>query len=350
MSWPKRTIYAGIYFIQIDGTDLFYIGEGWDVYQRWGNHLWLLRKGKHYNKKIQKAYDEFGESAFSFIIYEDGINNEKLRVRYEQFLIYKFKAISGGLNIQKRKGWVDPQAKEFYIKNFLTGEEVRGTNVTKFARDMGESTRGFTGIVSGKYKFNNCWYCPDLTEPPDPHVLISPEGKTVEFIITKYFCEDYGLNYDCIRGLLSGRFQISQGWTRPNSIAYRKSSNRIFEFTNPNGRIISGKNVEQFCKDNKLNPNKIRSLLNCTISEYKGWKLTQSFIEKDKNLLKHLTIHKLPKEGRYFDLKNIKTNEIVVGNNIKLFCNDRKISIHSIYRLLYNQTKTSKDGWMLNNA
>ena len=61
---------SGIYKLACSATKQFYIGSSKNVINRWGSHIEDLRKGTHCNYRLQRDFDQFGESTFNFeIIY-----------------------------------------------------------------------------------------------------------------------------------------------------------------------------------------------------------------------------------------------------------------------------------------
>lgn len=62
---------SGIYTITNKVTGKLYIGESLDIYRRWyKEHIPELRKNQHYNKGLQKDFNEYGEENFIFEILE----------------------------------------------------------------------------------------------------------------------------------------------------------------------------------------------------------------------------------------------------------------------------------------
>lgn len=62
---------AGIYQIlnKINGKS--YIGSSVNIYQRWAQHKSKLRKQKHVNKILQRAWNKYFEISFHFLILEE---------------------------------------------------------------------------------------------------------------------------------------------------------------------------------------------------------------------------------------------------------------------------------------
>jgi group I intron endonuclease len=80
----------GVYKITntLDGN--VYIGSTTiDTDWRWSTHRALLRRGKHYNRHLQQAWNKCGEGAFTFEVVEQGATKEEIRDK-ERSWIQKF--------------------------------------------------------------------------------------------------------------------------------------------------------------------------------------------------------------------------------------------------------------------
>lgn len=95
---------TGVYLISFDGSDKVYIGStcanGRCIYEngfgvRWRNHLYRLRSKKH-EKKLQNAYNKYGEKNIYFKIIEKCDKN--IQFDREQFWINKFNSYKNGYN------------------------------------------------------------------------------------------------------------------------------------------------------------------------------------------------------------------------------------------------------------
>ena len=106
----------GIYCIEntINGTA--YVGQSNDIKKRWCQHRSNLRAGRHENEHLQRAWDKYGEEAFSFSVIEE-VEEDELDA-----------------------------AEMMYIELFDTFRN--GYNMTL----GGESTRGFTPWNKGKHR------------------------------------------------------------------------------------------------------------------------------------------------------------------------------------------------------
>ena len=60
----------GIYSITNTLTGTAYFGQSRDIGDRWYKHKQLLRRGKHVNERLQRAWNKYGETLFEFKILE----------------------------------------------------------------------------------------------------------------------------------------------------------------------------------------------------------------------------------------------------------------------------------------
>ena len=93
---------CGIYCILNTDNNKRYIGRSVDIKDRWAHHKSVLRKGKHLNKYLQRAWAKYGEDAFSFFILEEVLCESELP-RREGFWAVKYDAFNKkrGYNIDK---------------------------------------------------------------------------------------------------------------------------------------------------------------------------------------------------------------------------------------------------------
>lgn len=61
-----KVMAAGIYQIKNTVNGKLYIGSAVDIAARWGRHRFDLRKGSHHSKKLQRAWNKYGEKSFVF--------------------------------------------------------------------------------------------------------------------------------------------------------------------------------------------------------------------------------------------------------------------------------------------
>lgn len=87
-----------IYRILNTVTGKSYIGKTKQERQRRATHFSMLRKNRHYNKKLQRSFDKHGERAFDFTVLEKGISNGNCSER-EIYWINHFDSFQNGYNL-----------------------------------------------------------------------------------------------------------------------------------------------------------------------------------------------------------------------------------------------------------
>lgn len=90
----------GVYQICHIASDRKYIGSSGNIERRWVEHRSFLRNKKHSSQKLQRAWDKYGELAFSFSIIEES-EIPRLRER-EQFWMDQFRSYTDGFNCTKK--------------------------------------------------------------------------------------------------------------------------------------------------------------------------------------------------------------------------------------------------------
>jgi len=87
--WKTRT--SVIYFIELTLTGRRYIGSAAIWERRKPQHLWDLRNNRHRNKRLQRAWNKYGEKAFVFGVLEtlEPATSPEQLMKREQFWIDK---------------------------------------------------------------------------------------------------------------------------------------------------------------------------------------------------------------------------------------------------------------------
>lgn len=77
---------CGIYLIRNKANGKAYVGSSLAAKNRLNGHKSLLRRNKHYNRKLQSEYNKYGLDAFEFAIIEDGVNPSKMLIKEEYYI------------------------------------------------------------------------------------------------------------------------------------------------------------------------------------------------------------------------------------------------------------------------
>ncbi len=160
---PKLLKSSGVYEILCVPSRKRYVGSAASVYTRGHVHLHQLRRGKHHNSHLQRAWDLYGEAAFQITLLE--------RVRP-----------------------ADLEAREGYWVRF------RGSHLTAFGYNIA-AVRGTVRGVKRSAKYLKAM----STRKAKQWILTSPNG--VEEVVTNLtqVCLDRGLNLDMLFRVAYGR-------------------------------------------------------------------------------------------------------------------------------------------------
>lgn len=95
---------SGIYKIE-HKSGKFYIGSAVSMDKRWGCHRRDLSNQTHRNKKLQRAWNKYGESEFAFSVIEV-VDDKANLIEREQYWIDILDAVGRGYNISPTAGSV----------------------------------------------------------------------------------------------------------------------------------------------------------------------------------------------------------------------------------------------------
>jgi len=208
--------HPGIYKIVCSANDKIYVGMSLDILKRRNQHFSLLRKGKHYNRYLQSAYNKHGKDSFRVIVIEltDAQNLEDR----EQYWITKLKASDRRIGYNASETANPGHCENFtkpknYIVTLPYGAELKVKNLTKFCRDLG-------------------WTHPDSRL----HRVANGQANSYRGYVCRY------------------ADQTKQEWLLSRK-RYNKPGVQIqfyIEVTHPGGRKELVKDFTKFCKDNGL--------------------------------------------------------------------------------------------------
>lgn len=145
----------GIYKIICKETGKVYVGQSRQLDQRFRNHMSDLKRGKHGNLYMKRAYEKYGKDAFEFVIIEH-CEVEKLEER-ERFWINFYDSCNEekGFNLLKDPKfekaislkWEDPEFKkimsEKHKKRWEENEEFREKNLKAIRDNHQEQIKRF---------------------------------------------------------------------------------------------------------------------------------------------------------------------------------------------------------------
>jgi group I intron endonuclease len=211
---------SGIYKITCTVTGKFYIGSAVNLRVRRKNHFMTLRGNKHKNPKLQRAFNKYGEQAFTFEVLELVLLPEMLTAR-EKFWIDRLNpwfniARVAGSNLRMKQS---PEAIE---KSRVARTGMKRT--PEQCENIGASRRGKPSTNLGKKA------SPETIErlrqshlghKPDPtiydalrktYILTAPDGT--EYVVHGIckFCREHNLHASALRLVAKGEYSHHKGW------------------------------------------------------------------------------------------------------------------------------------------
>lgn len=128
----------GIYKIINVVNNKFYVGSAVNFEKRKARHIWRLRRGDHINKRLQAAWDKYGEAAFVFAMVEEvPIDADILKAENVWLKQHVGQAYCYNIAIDATA----PQTGMFGPKNAMWGRTFKHTESAKAKIGVASKTR-----------------------------------------------------------------------------------------------------------------------------------------------------------------------------------------------------------------
>lgn len=285
----------GVYEIAsaIDDKTTSYVGSSIDIENRWRKHIWLLQSGKHFNLRLQRTWDKWGEGVFSFYVLEQVSSIDKLLDREQYYLDRLFEASDNPYNVARNadasaRGRVvseETRHKMSIAKKGTTRslESRRKQSESSLGRIQTEETRKGIGNTHAKPY-------PSFIHMETGEVI--PAGRNMALL-----CREMGLNGTKMGMVRKGKVKHYKGWTlledsrRKQDAASQKSyfseehglkigaakagTYPAFIHRETNMVIPAGKNIAEMCRVMGLHTGHINSVIKGERKHHKGWMLFQ---------------------------------------------------------------------------
>ncbi|HEY1011337.1 MAG TPA: GIY-YIG nuclease family protein [Herpetosiphonaceae bacterium] len=271
---PRR---SGVYQILCIANDKIYVGSAVNLAGRWKHHCWELRRGRHFNRHLQNAWNKYGGDNFRFSILEL-VPRDELHTAEQKWIdqtgcleteigfnISVMAAHPNPVNIRVWEGFIDPDGNEVIIEN-----------LHKFCRENGLSVSSMEKLTrpNGKARSIKGWsHKNSLKNQARIQVwdgFIDPSGNPVIIRNLFAFCRENGLNDGSMYDVAKGKSYSYKGWTYNND-RKNKRTKTYTGFINPEGQRLTITNLRAFCRETGLDRTKLFKLINGTIDQYKGW-------------------------------------------------------------------------------
>lgn len=201
----------GIYGIRHIESGCIYVGSGVKIPQRWKEHLSDLRRGEHVNRRLQRAWDKYGESAFEFFVIEPVDTPEMLLIR-EQYWIDRYWGRdtcfnlnpTAGSTLGRERSAEERESISAGRKRFLETEDGRAS-IEQFKGSMAGKWTGWPGNASDRRK----------EVAKREYVFTDPSGHTCRYFGNlKDFCTERGLDTSTMLKVFNGDRPSHKGWRK----------------------------------------------------------------------------------------------------------------------------------------
>jgi len=186
---------TGIYSIRVQ--DYIYIGQASNMYMRWSGHLSKLRLNKHENNFMQRIFNKYGESAFTFEIVDETTKDDLIsaeqgyldiiRMFYPKAKILNLAPVAGS-----QLGFKHSAASKANMSAAKLGKNHSAEHRAKIsAARLGNTSRVKTYDI----------------------ILLAPSGERHGPITNlKAFSIEHGLNTCNIHSVVTGKRKAHKGW------------------------------------------------------------------------------------------------------------------------------------------
>ena len=227
----------GIYCIKCAHTNKTYVGSATNIKKRWWRHRKDLREKKHHNKYLQRAWNKYGEGAFSFDILEWVKSKYNLKTR-EQYWIDTLNShhSANGFNECKEayttagrpcsERCKNLKAKEWTVKP-PNGTEFTIKNLNAFCYKTQLNRGCMKNVAQGIANHHKGWCCrkgdmnhEEWQQLRELHQLkkcrkclfTSPTGEQYVEIGLGAFCRKHALTVPLMRAVAIGKQRHHKGW------------------------------------------------------------------------------------------------------------------------------------------
>jgi group I intron endonuclease len=349
----------GIYLLENTVNGKKYVGSSSNIYNRCRSHKSSLRNNKHHNTHLQASFNKHGIDNFEFHVIEECEQGNKIeREQYwidlvePEYNIYSH-VIKVPIRTEKHKCTTN-----YYLVS-PEGEVFEGDNTEDFCRQ-----KNLDGRVIGSVNIGNKFQYKGWTNSLENYQIIKKYGSLLNYqkeinnqhdfkVWQKGFYPNCDLSLKPIRETSiseSGSLSLKKKYllkkekelikSQITGIFKNPASPISFFVISPEGKMIEGTNLRQFCLDHDLNSVNMGKLLKGERPSCQGY--TTSF--QNYLILKYYgSFRSYTKSMKTpVKLQNIKTGKIEVVYNIKKFSEENQLNRSSIGSLMKGKLQTSQ--------
>jgi len=233
---------SGIYRIDCIPNGKFYIGSAQNLFQRWVAHQSDLRKGKHHSRYLQRAWDKYGDDAFTFTVIE--LVLLPFLLEREQYWLDRTRAYDGRVGFNN-----SPTA----------GSSLGHKHSEESRRHMSESRKGRKMPPrSDEHRAKIAAAARKRMADPERRAAVSRvhKGKTIS--------DEHKA---------SAAAKIRGHKNSPETIAKVVAAHAMdFVVTDPDGNEYEVHNLAAFCREHDLPRRNLLSVAQGRTKQWEGWK------------------------------------------------------------------------------
>lgn len=135
----------GIYKIINQQTGKYYVGSSRNIPRRWKKHTKMLNANRHVNKKLQNAWNKYGQDCFQFVVIEELTESISLIDAEQKYLNVASSEQSKTYNLKfEANGWDWTNNREKLIASLPRGafHKDYDSTIYEFVSENGETFKG----------------------------------------------------------------------------------------------------------------------------------------------------------------------------------------------------------------
>lgn len=257
------------------------------VEDRYTFHRSLMKRGKHHSKKLQKAYDKYGEPTVTTI--EEVAIGADIDVR-EQYWISHYDSYNNGLNCTPGGGKYYGQNNKYSESDYVAAVCLLA-NTDMTIREISEELDVTHGVVQSIMYGKSHTYLKNIVPNEYQEMLDKlgfrnlkkgrcvsvrdPHGALHTVVNAAQFCRDHELQQANFNAVLNGKRKSHKGWTlalpedREKILA--KAKPVLAKLKSPDGCVLDIVDFKEFAQRNNLHLTSLKRLISGEFKQHKGW-------------------------------------------------------------------------------
>ena len=225
----------GIYKITNLPTGRFYIGSAVNVERRWKRHASDLNAQRHHNSKLQRAWNKYGQAAFTFELLEEVSDLAILLEREQHYMdtlkpFYNINPKAGSglgyrhtdesrakMSKKARAHWASMSDEEKVAKGKEHAEKIRGKTHTEETRQKMSEAHKRTPMTAKQLANLERRNTPEAVakralKQSKTYIVTFPDGTEATVKNLTQFCRENGLSQAHLSSVATGKRNHHKGY------------------------------------------------------------------------------------------------------------------------------------------